>query len=541
MKLSQIEITGHRVLPDLKVAVREHLVIVGGNDVGKTSILRLLHMLLGASTQQLYQSMRPEHIREGSSDLIGEVRLENFSEEEASQFPYQISIREGEPDYLVLRLEVTRIEGDADNVLIDRYFPDSGNRRQPTRDQLAAIGWQYLPADRSNSAEYMEGKRSAFRMMLDSVEVGNDRDALEQLLESFNGKLADNDALLALRADIAGHLSRAVPRAYNADSLTIRTVADPQASPLDGATLYLRDGESFKALGDQSDGMRQLMALTFFDLAQSAANIVAVDEPEIHLHAASQRTVAALFAASHKQRIVVTHSPYVVQRFEPKHVLVVAPDRAVKQIAEANFTAVEKEMLHWWSPQLLEGLTARKMLFVEGAADRVIVEAMAMNAGVSLDRAGISVFALDGADKFKHVLEIVGKKGFNLPLCGLCDADRENAWANVLSLKPKNLNKNGFFVARTDLEHEYVRLLGARAVADKLIEAGIAREQGLLQASGEASLDDLTAEQVANFITTQDSRKVPAARVVAPMLTPSVLASSNSLLGLVEHIKEMIA
>lgn len=540
MKLSHAKITGHAVLADLEIPVREHLVIVGGNDVGKTSILRLLHQLLGASTQQLYQSLRPEHIREGSDTLVVEARLEGFSADEAGQFPFQMSIREGEPDYLLVRLEVTRVEGDAESVLIDRYFPDSGNRRQPTRDQLAVIGWQYLPADRSNSTDYMEGKRSSFRMMLESVDVGDDRIALEELLESFNEKLADNSALQALREEIAEHLSRAVPRSYDADGLTIRTSADPQNSPLDGATLYLRDGDRYKPLGNQSDGMRQLMALTFFDLAQSAANIIAVDEPEIHLHAASQRTVAALFAASAKQRIVVTHSPYVVQRFEPKHVLVVNPDREVRQIPEANFSAVEKERIHWWSPQLLEGLTARRMLFVEGAADRVVVEAIAANAGVSLDRAGVSVFALDGADKFKKVLEIVGKKGFNLALSGLCDEDREIAWAGALGVRPKHLSKNGFFVARSDLEHEYVRLLGARVAADVLIASGIAREQGLLNASAASSLDDLTDGQVADFITKQDSRKIPAARVLAPLLTPAVIASSDALGGLVRHITAIV-
>lgn len=539
MKLTHLKINGHAVLADSEIQVREHLVVVGGNDVGKTSILRLLHQLLGASTQQLYQSLRPEHIREGSDMLVVEARLEDFSEDEAGQFPFQMSVREGEPDYLLIRLEVTRVEGDAESVLIDRYFPDSGNRRQPTRDQLAVIGWQYLPADRSNSPDYMEGKRSAFRTMLESVDVGNDRIALEELLESFNEMLADNSALQTLREEIAEHLSRAVPRSYDPDGLTIRTSA-PQNSPLDGATLYLRDGDRYKSLGDQSDGMRQLMALTFFDLAQSAANIVAVDEPEIHLHAASQRTVAALFAASPKQRIVVTHSPYVVQRFEPKHVLVVNPDREVRQIPEANFSAVEKERIHWWSPQLLEGLTARRLLFVEGAADRVIVEAIAANADVSLDRAGVSVFALDGADKFKKVLEIVGKNGFDLALIGLCDEDREDAWASALGVRPKHLRKHGFFVARSDLEHEYVPLLGARAVADALITSGIAREQGLLNASGASSLDELTDGQVADFITKHDSRKIPAARVLAPLLTPTLIASSDALGGLVQHITAMV-
>jgi putative ATP-dependent endonuclease of OLD family len=171
----------------------------------------------------------------------------------------------------------------------------------------------------------------------------------------------------------------------------------------------------------------------------------------------------------------------------------------------------------------------------------VIVEAIAANAGVSLDRAGMSVFALDGADKFKKVLEIVGKNGFNLALSGLCDEDKEQSWAGALGLKPRALSKHGFFVARSDLEHEYVPLLGARTVADGLIATGLAREQGLLNATGASSLDDLTSEQVADFITSKDSRKIPAARVLAPLLTPAAIISSDALGGLLQHVKTMVS
>ncbi|WP_146085119.1 AAA family ATPase [Rathayibacter tritici] len=51
MKLTHFSIAGHAVLQNLDVAVRDHLVVIGANDVGKTSILRLLNLLLGASMQ----------------------------------------------------------------------------------------------------------------------------------------------------------------------------------------------------------------------------------------------------------------------------------------------------------------------------------------------------------------------------------------------------------------------------------------------------------------------------------------------------------
>lgn len=538
MKLTQFSIVGHAVLQDLDVAVRDHLVVIGANDVGKTSILRLLNLLLGASMQQIYQGLTSADIRDPDEPLTVQARLEDFTEEEAGQFAFAMTVEDDAPDYLVIRLEARIPEDDADGVAIDRFFPDSGTRRTATREQLQTIGWRYLPANRTSTADYMNGRNSPFRTMLDSVDVGDELGELGNLLDQFNDKLEANTALQELRQQIAAHLSRSIPRSYTEESLAIRTIADPAQEPLQDVTIFLKEGERLLGLAEQSDGMRQLMALTFFDLAQSAANIVAVDEPEIHLHPSSQRTVATLFAESTKQRLVVTHSPYVVQRFEPKHVLVVDPNSQARQIDASNFTSVEKEMLHWWSPQLLEGLTAKRILFVEGLADRIILEDAARVLDLSLDRLGISVFVLDGADKFSHVLNVVGSGGFDLSICGLCDEDRKASWSNLLKVKPKNMGQVGFFVAGRDLEHEYVEAIGARAVADELIAQKMCRENGLLQAVGISHLDELTADQLGNFLVQNESRKVPAARVVGPMLTREHVGASPALSGLLSYIQE---
>jgi putative ATP-dependent endonuclease of OLD family len=537
MRLASFDIQGHAVLADMTVEVRDHLVIVGANDVGKTSILRLLNLLLGAPVQQLYQSLTPADIRAGAESLVVSARLEGFTEEEASQFPFAMTIEDGQPDHLIVRLEVRPAEDDPESVLPERYFPDAGTRRPPSRDQLLEIGWRYLPADRSSSVGFMDGRNSPFRTMLDSADIGEALTDLGGLLEQFNDKLEATPALQELRRSISAHLSRSVPRKYTEESLTIRTAADPRDEPLQDVTIFLKDGEQVKGLAEQSDGMRQLMALTFFDLAQATANIVAVDEPEIHLHASSQRTVAALFAESPQQRLVVTHSPYIVQRFEPKHVLVIDPDRLGKQIPPTSFSAVEKEMVQWWSPQLLEGLTARRILFVEGLADRIVIEAAAHAMGHSLDRIGVSVFALDGADKFSHVLKIVGRNGFQLPICGLCDEDRENTWAGNLGLPPRGLATAGFFVARSDLEHEYVRALGAQTVIRALVDARVARESGIVQSTAAPDIASVTDEQLGTFLSSVDSRKVPAARAISPLLTPAAIANSPSLYGLLTYIQ----
>jgi len=314
------------------------------------------------------------------------------------------------------------------------------------------------------------------------------------------------------------------------------TAVDPAEDPLQDVTLFVREDSTLKSLDEQSDGLRQLMALTFFDLAQQEANVMAVDEPEMHLHASSQRTVAGLLAGSKQQRLVVTHSPYVIQKFEPKQVLVMSHERRAKQITAQNFTAVEKEQVAWWTPQLLEALTARRVLIVEGLSDRIVVEAAAAAKGVSLDREGVTVFALDGADKFAHVIKILGVNGFDTNLCGLCDEDREASWAGQLKTKTTNLAAHGFFVARKDLEHEYAAAIGASELIATLIAEGVARGQGVCQFAGVTEVSALTDEQVAAFITSKDSRKTPAARAMATILTAAHVDASTSLSGLIAFI-----
>lgn len=536
MRLARFAIANHAVLADISIDVRDHLCIVGANDVGKSSILRLLNMVLGATVQQLYAGLSPTDLRDSEAPLTVTVDFTDISEEEAGSFPYEIHFEGDVAARLTLELEVKVSEEDQKEVVIDRFFPDAGTRRGPSRDQLEVIAWRYLPANRSTAVEFMDGKSSPLRAMLGAVDLGTSSTSLVSLMNSFHDDLAANPALDQLREEIAQHLSRSLPRKLEKDALALRTAVDTAADPLQDVTLFLKEDDAFKSLDEQSDGMRQLMALTFFDLAQQKANVVAVDEPEMHLHPSSQRTVAGLLADSPQQRLVVTHSPYVIQKFEPKHVLVVDHQRRARQIAAQNFTAVEKERVAWWTPQLLEALTARRVLVVEGLADRIVVEAAAVAKGVSLDREGVSVFALDGADKFKHIAKLLGATGFALDLCGLCDEDREGSWSGVLKTSPKKLGIQGFFVARKDLEHEYAAAIGAADLAAILIEEGVAREQGICQSTGVAVVGDLTDEQVADFITSDDSRKAPAARAVASILTEAHVDASASLSGLLNYV-----
>jgi putative ATP-dependent endonuclease of OLD family len=92
MRLSRIEITNHSRIRDLKVDVRGHAVIIGANDVGKTSLLRLLNMLLGNTTAQLYQQAGIADLRDATAGFVVEARFVEFTDPERTLFPREISV-----------------------------------------------------------------------------------------------------------------------------------------------------------------------------------------------------------------------------------------------------------------------------------------------------------------------------------------------------------------------------------------------------------------------------------------------------------------
>ena len=75
----------------------------------------------------------------------------------------------------------------------------------------------------------------------------------------------------------------------------------------------------------------------------------------------------------------------------PAEVIAVNRDGLCHQIPDDKLNAVEKERINWWSARLLEVLTARYALVVEGLTDRIIVERAAELAGIALDRIGAVV------------------------------------------------------------------------------------------------------------------------------------------------------
>ncbi|WP_034886096.1 AAA family ATPase, partial [Bifidobacterium ruminantium] len=87
MKLSHLSIKNHsRLMHDIDIEVRRHLVLVGPNDSGKSSVMRCLDLLLGAAPEELALRLSPDDLRDKSAPFIVRCRLDGLTPTEADVF-----------------------------------------------------------------------------------------------------------------------------------------------------------------------------------------------------------------------------------------------------------------------------------------------------------------------------------------------------------------------------------------------------------------------------------------------------------------------
>lgn len=264
----------------------------------------------------------------------------------------------------------------------------------------------------------------------------------------------------------------------------------------------------------------QAYAMAVFDLLPENANILAIDEPEAHLHPSSQRSLAKMLKENASQKIIVTHSPTIAGSFEPEEIVVIRADGFATQ-PERGFLNDEAGMMaRWWVGRRLEPLTAGIVIAVEGPSDRIIVNKVASILGYDLDQHDIVVVETDGCGNMKVVESIFGSGGFDIPLFELVDEDYRDDIARRVGANPEDpadLAAHHVFISVRDLEDEYVRAVGAKDLWERIKAMEVFSKTA--QKSCKVGPDGYPTEKdLAEFIREKTSRKIPASLVAASLI-----------------------
>lgn len=536
MRLSALRIRNHSRVADLDIEVRDHLVLVGTNESGKSSILRCLDLLLGAPRARLYATLSAADVREPAHPFVVEATLVG-ADPAVFAVPDVTAAAAAADAADVVRLRLDVAVGD-DGETIDirrRVLTGDDDGVELTAAQIDAIGWTMMADD----ADAHIGDPPMLRRLFATLDLDGERRALVQAERHADGVLRRSETLRTLREQIAGQLTAALPGRYRGDDLVF--VADARdADPFDRVRLQLRGPHGQRDLGAQSGGLRAVFVVALFDLLNCDGNrdggsncggVIGLDEPETHLHPTSQRNLARLLARGPSQKIIATHAPDIIGEFEPDEIVVVRADDVV-QPRRDFLDDDDKLLLHMWVRDRLEPLTAEHVVVVEGITDRVLLEHCADVTGRNLDTYGVVVLEAGGCREMPAWSRVFGDRGFQVPLTQLIDADAADAIAHEYGVRVDDLPSRHVWVSHPDLEGEYVRALGANAAFDALAQGGFGR--GELEQMRRKRVDGTLDEaEVARFCRTR-ANKTRAVLAVMPAIDAAVarrIASVQRLLN----------
>jgi putative ATP-dependent endonuclease of OLD family len=114
--------------------------------------------------------------------------------------------------------------------------------------------------------------------------------------------------------------------------------------------------------------------LTFIaELKDKQSVIFAMEEPEIALPPHTQRRVTRFVLAEMGQSIVTSHSPYVIEQFDPQQIVILNRDEGGALTGQPiDAQAVKPKTYRTERRQFAEAILSRAVLVVEGSTEAAV-------------------------------------------------------------------------------------------------------------------------------------------------------------------------
>ena len=339
--IDRLRISGFRGLIDFEINLSQTTVLTGTNNVGKTTILKALQLALGSRSFLTVDDLYVDAAFQAPKIIIdiriipvdeNNTRIDNFNEDWEVELNTDNIRLDGAKSYIGIRntFEYNRLKSDFDRnlLILNAWVPVAGRHWQdistskPKLD-LRSIPFYYIEAQRDVVDDIKQRNSYLGKLLADvskSYSLG-DLEALEGLIEDLNEQAVEKSNILSTIRSIMKGVDTAMDRQ---DSKLELTPFSKKLRDLN-KNMSIHYGEAANSFTMDYHGMgtRSWSSLLTFkafvsqNATSSAAEstsffpIIAIEEPEAHLHPNAQKKLYGQMVDMPGQKIISTHSPYI--------------------------------------------------------------------------------------------------------------------------------------------------------------------------------------------------------------------------------------